>query len=133
MLGGIAFHADDSVFHFQLVGGNAQASCGQLQEQEPSRGGGIAQRLSALSDGSAATNAALIGRLSGITHDEGHARGRDVEFFGDDLAVGGFDAHADFGFSGEHPDGFVFFDAQPRIEARGRRRGGCSLRRHGGR
>ena len=54
--------------------------------------------------------------------------GRDVEFFGDDLLVSGFDAHADFRLAGENADGAVFVDAQPGIQPRGRRSGHGSER-----
>ena len=103
----------------------------KLQEQCSRGRRDVAQRLRALRDRRAPTDATLIGRSRRVAEHERDAIDRDVQLLGHNLGKRGLDAHANFGFSTEDPNGSVFVNSEPRVQPIWRREAGRVFERRG--
>ena len=125
----VVLDAHDSALSFELVDRRAEPACRELQKQCSCGCGDVTQRLRALRDRRAPPDAALIGRRRRVAEHERDAIHRDVQLLRHHLGEGGLDAHPDFGFAAEDPNGSVLVDLEPRVQPRRRREPGVFERR----
>ncbi|MDB5954512.1 MAG: hypothetical protein JWP60_1120 [Ramlibacter sp.] len=107
---------EGAVAHLQLLGGDAQALCGQAREDHSHLGRGIADGSAAVLHGVAAGGVALVGGARSVRGDDRQPRRVDHQFLGGDLHQGRLDALAQFGLAGEDGDPAIGADLDPAVE-----------------